>query len=35
MPILDAAGLIATPGWVEIQFNVGFGNDFTDDPWSS
>ncbi len=30
--VLDAHGLILTPGWVELQINGGFGLDFTADP---
>ncbi len=30
--VLDADGLAACPGFVELQFNGGFGHDFTDAP---
>jgi N-acetylglucosamine-6-phosphate deacetylase len=30
--VLDAGGRRLTPGFVELQFNGGFGADFTDDP---
>jgi len=29
---IDAAGRALVPGFVELQFNGGFGDDFTDDP---
>ncbi len=30
--VIDAAGRTLVPGFVELQFNGGFGADFTDDP---
>jgi len=32
--IFDAAGLVASAGWIDIQINGGFGYDFTQNPAS-
>jgi N-acetylglucosamine-6-phosphate deacetylase len=32
--VLDAGGLTAVPGYIDWQFNGGFGHDFTADPTS-
>jgi len=31
-PVIDATGLFATPGWIDIQVNGGYGLDFTQNP---
>jgi N-acetylglucosamine-6-phosphate deacetylase len=33
-PVLDASGLVAVPGFIDIQTNGGWGHDFTNDPAS-
>ena len=33
-PLLDATGLTAVPGFIDLQTNGGWGHDFTEDPSS-
>lgn len=33
-PVVEADGLLAVPGYIDLQINGGFGHDFTRDPQS-
>jgi N-acetylglucosamine-6-phosphate deacetylase len=32
--VVDASGLLLTPGWIDLQINGGFGHDFSETPTS-
>lgn len=34
VPVLDGSGWFATPGWIDLQVNGGYGYDFTEQPES-